>query len=116
MEKKDYTIDATNKRLGRVATEAASILLGKNTTHFAKNLAEPVNVTIMNVAQLDISDRRAKEEFQNYSGYPGGRKVETLGHLATRRGYDEVVRRVVAGMLPKNRLHAIRMKNLKVTE
>ncbi len=116
MEKKEYIIDATNKRLGRVATEAASVLLGKNTTNFAKNVVEPVVVKITNAKLLDISEKRATEEFQNYSGYPGGRRVETLGHLGERRGYGEVVRRVVAGMIPKNKLHSPRMLNLEVTE
>jgi ribosomal protein L13 len=46
MEKKEYIIDAKGKRLGRVATEAASVLLGKNTTHFAKNIVEPITVKI----------------------------------------------------------------------
>lgn len=116
MEKKEYIIDATNKRLGRVATEAASVLLGKNTTHFARNIAEPVTVTITHASKLDISEKRGQEEFQRYTGYPGGRRVETLDHLAKRRGYEEVMRRVIGGMLPKNRLHSLRMKNLKVTE
>jgi large subunit ribosomal protein L13 len=116
MEKKEYIIDATNKRLGRVATEAASVLLGKNTTHFAKNVVEPIVVKITNAQKLDISEKRAKEEFQSYSGFPGGRRVETLGHLGTRLGYGEVVRRVISGMLPKNKLHKLRMHNLEVTE
>jgi len=116
MEKKEYTIDATGKRLGRMATEVATILLGKNEPDFAKNVVAPVSVKIENVSKLDISDKRAEEEFQTYSGYPSGRKVETLGHLAERRGYDEVVRRVIAGMLPKNKLHKLRMQNLTVTE
>jgi large subunit ribosomal protein L13 len=116
MEKKAYTIDATGKRLGRVATEAAAVLLGKNTTHFAKNVVEPVIVKIENASKLNISDKRAGDEFQSYSGYPGGRRVETLGHLATRLGYREVVRRVISGMIPKNKLHTPRMLNLEVTE
>lgn len=116
MEKKEYTIDATGKRLGRVATEAATVLLGKNSPTFVKNVPAEITVTIANASKLDISDRRGKDEFQNYSGYPGGRKVETLVHLATRRGYGEVVRRVVSGMIPKNKLHTPRMKNLVVTE
>ena len=55
-------------------------------------------------------------EFQRYSGYPGGRSVETLEHLAKRLGYEEVVKRVVSGMIPKNKLHTPRMHNLVVTE
>ncbi len=116
MEKKEYIIDATNKRLGRVATEAASILLGKNSTHVAKHIAEPVTVTITNAKLLDISEKRASHEFQSYSGHPGGRRVETLDHLAKRLGYGEVVRRVISGMIPKNKLHTPRMHNLVVTD
>lgn len=116
MEKKEYIIDATGKRLGRVATEAASVLIGKDSVHFAKNVVSDVVVKIANASKLDISDRRGKHEFQTYSGHPGGRKVETLTHLSARRGYGEVVRRVVSGMIPKNKLHTPRMKNLEVTE
>ncbi|HEX4799246.1 MAG TPA: uL13 family ribosomal protein [Candidatus Paceibacterota bacterium] len=116
METKEYIIDASGKRIGRVATEAASVLLGKNTTHFAKNIVEPVTVKIINASKLDISEKRAEEEFQTYSGYPGGRRIETLGHLRDRRGISEVMKRVVGGMLPKNRLHKLRLQNLVVTE
>ncbi len=116
MDKKEYIIDASNKRLGRIATEAASVLLGKNTTHFAKNVVEPVTVKITNAHLLDITEKRGNMEFQSYSGYPGGRRVETLAHLAKRLGYSEVVRRVVSGMIPKNKLHSPRMRNLEVTE
>ncbi len=116
METKEYTIDATGKRLGRVATEAASVLIGKDSTDFAKNVVAPVVVRIQNVSKLDINEKRGEMEFQTYSGHPGGRKVETLTHLATRRGYAEVMKRVVSGMIPKNKLHTLRMKNLVVTE
>lgn len=116
MEKKEYIIDATNKRLGRIASEAASVLMGKNTTGFVKNLTADVTVRVSNVKLLDISEKKEKETFATYSGYPGGLKKETLGHLANRRGYSEVVRRVIAGMIPKNKLHKPRMKNLVVTE
>lgn len=116
MTKKEYTIDAKGKRLGKVATEAAHVLLGKDEPDFAKNVVAQVTVKITNVSQLDISEKRGEEEFQSYSGYPSGRKVETLSHLAGRRGYSEVMRRVVGGMLPKNKLHKLRMHNLEITE
>ncbi len=116
MEKKEFIIDATGKRLGRLATEIATILLGKNTTHVAKNLVEPVVIKVTNARLLDISEKRGKMEFQTYSGHPGGRRVESLDHLAKRLGYGEVVRRVVSGMIPKNRLHSLRLHNLEVTE
>lgn len=116
METKTYTIDATGKRLGHVASEAAKVLLGKDSVTFAKNVVENVTVKIENANKLDVSDKRAQIEFQSYSGFPGGRRVETLERLKTRRGMEEVLRRVVGGMLPKNKLHKPRMKNLVVTE
>lgn len=111
-----HVIDAAGKRLGKVATEAASVLMGKDQTDFAKHTVTDVQVTIENVSKLDVPEKKKKEIYQSYSGYPGGRKVETLEHLGTRLGYSEVVRRTVKGMLPKNKLQAVLMKNLIVTE
>lgn len=113
---REHVIDAKGKRLGRVATEAASVLLGKDTPEFTKNIVANVTVKIINAKDLDISEKRAAEEFQTYSGYPGGQKVETLGHLGARRGYGEVLRRVINGMLPKNKLRKLRLKNLEISE
>lgn len=114
--KKEYTIDASGKRLGKVATEAARYLIGKNDPSFANNVVPNVLVTIQNASKLDITEKRAEDTYQSYSGYPSGRKEETLGHLGKRLGYSEVVRRTVAGMLPKNKLQSVRMQNLVVTE
>jgi large subunit ribosomal protein L13 len=114
--KKEYTIDAKGKRLGKVATEAASYLIGKNTTNVARNVVTPVSVTIINASQLDLSEKKSKEIYQSYSGYPGGRKTETMEHLGKRRGYGEAVKRTIKGMLPKNKLQTLMMKNLNVTE
>lgn len=114
--KTEYTIDATGKRLGKVATEAATYLIGKNLPTFVKNVAPDVLVKIENASKMDITDKKRDEIYQSYSGYPGGRKEETLEHLGERLGYAEVVRRTVNGMLPKNKLQAVRMKNLIVSE
>lgn len=111
-----HTIDAAGKRLGTVATDAARILMGKDQVDFAKHTVAPVTVTIENASKLDITEKKKHEIYQSYSGYPGGRKVETLEHLGERLGYGEVVRRTVKGMLPKNKLQAVIMKNLIVTE
>lgn len=111
-----HTIDAAGKRLGIVATEAATVLQGKDQADYMPNVVTPVSVVIENASKLDITERRSQELFQRYSGYPGGRKVETLEHLAKRLGYGEVVRRVVNGMLPKNKLQKLMIKNLTVTE
>ncbi len=116
METREYTIDAAGKRLGKVATEAATYLLGKDQPDFTKNIAAPVKVHVINVAQLDMSEKKKQEIYQSYSGYPGGRNEETFEHLAERLGYAEPVRRTIKGMLPRNKLQAVMMKNLVVTE
>jgi large subunit ribosomal protein L13 len=113
---KNYAIDATGKRLGKVATEAASVLLGKTAVDFARHTIEDVTVSIANVSKLDIPEKKKEEIYQTYSGYPGGRKVEKLSHLATRRGYAEVVRRTIGGMLPNNKLKKQLLKQLVITE
>lgn len=112
----EYTIDATGKRLGVLATEVATILIGKTSPDYARHIAAPMQVTITNVSKLDIPEKKRKEIYQSFSGYPGGRKTETLGHLANRRGYAEIVRRTVAGMLPGNKLKKIRLAQLVITE
>lgn len=114
--KKEYTIDATGMRLGKLATQAASYLIGKNSTSFARNIAPLVTVHVTNVSKLDLSEKKSNEIYQSYSGYPGGRKTETMAHLGKRLGYSEAVRRTIKGMLPKNKLQTIMMKNLNVTE
>jgi large subunit ribosomal protein L13 len=116
METREYTIDAEGKRLGIIATEAATYLLGKDMPDFTKNLVAPVTVTITNVSKLDMTDKKKAAIYQTYSGYPGGQKDESFEHLAERRGYEEPVRRTIRRMLPDNKLRAVMMKNLIVTE
>jgi large subunit ribosomal protein L13 len=112
-----YAIDATGKRLGVVATEAAKVLLGKDNADFAKHTVAPVTVTITNAAKLDITEKKKLNEvYQTYSGYPGGLRSETLGHLGDRRGYAEALRRTIGGMLPNNKLKKPMLKNLIITE
>ena len=113
---REYTIDAAEKRLGIIATEAATYLLGKDQPDFVKNEVAYVQVTITNASKMDIPEKKKGEIYQSYSGYPGGRNEETLEHLGERLGYAEVVRRTVKGMLPRNKLQAVMMKNLIITE
>jgi len=113
---KTHTIDAAGKRLGKVATEAATILIGKNEPTFAKHIMSDVVVTIENASKLDIPEKKKSEIYQSFSGYPGGRKEETLDHLATRLGIAEVIKRTVNGMLPKNKHQKPLMKQLIINE
>lgn len=116
-DKKVIEFDATGRRLGKLATEVAIVLMGKDQPDFAKHTIAPVLVKITNLSKMDIPDKKMNEEiYQRYSGYPGGLKDETLGHLAERLGYCEVFRRTLKPMLPKNKLQAQLMKNLELSE
>lgn len=111
-----YTIDAAGKRLGKVATEAARVLIGKNDPAFAKHIKSDVQITITNVSKLDIPAKKQTEIYQSYSGYPGGQKNETLAHLAKRLGYAEVLKRTIGGMLPTNKHKKKLLQQLSITE
>lgn len=112
-----YTIDASGKVLGRLASEIAALLLGKNTTSRAKNAVEPVKITVSNAAKIKISgDKMKTSVHKRYSGYPSGLRLPTLTQVADKKGYAELVRHAVEGMLPKNKLQNERMKNLVIND
>ncbi len=112
-----YTIDAQGKKLGRVASQAAAILMGKNTTSFAKNTVADSKIEVVNVAQADITaHKKEKDTYVTYTGSRGGLNTETLSQLIARRGMPEVFRRAIYRMLPDNKLRDVRMKNLIIKE
>lgn len=112
-----YTIDATNKKLGRVATEAATLLMGKNRPDFERHILSPTNVEIINVSHLELTQKKMKnEKYVRYTGYPGGLRSEPMDRVINKKGYGEIVRRAVYGMLPANKLRSRMMKNLVIKE
>ena len=111
-----HTIDAAGKRLGKVATEAAAVLMGKHNADFAKHEMSDVVVTVINAGQLDIPEKKKDEIYQSFSGYPGGRKTETLDHLRVRLGIAEVMKRSIGGMLPNNKHKKRLFKQLIITQ
>jgi len=117
MDKTTHTIDATNRTLGRVASEAAHALLGKRSVHFVKHIAMPMTVTIANAGKIRFpAGRQEGKVYTRYSGYPAGLYKMTMKEMITKKGITEVVRKTVDGMIPRNKLRAPRMKNLIVTE
>ena len=102
---KEYKIDASGKKLGRVASEVASILIGKANPDFQKNMVSDVKVEVTNASKMDIDEKKATTKiYANYTGYPGGLKKRTLGEIATKKGYAEVLEKAVTGMIHNNRL------------
>ena len=112
-----YTLDATNKKIGRVATEAAVYLMGKNTTNFKRNSIPDVMVEIINTGKASIDEKkRETKKYSRYSGYPGGLRQPTMEQVISKKGYSEIFKEAVSGMLPKNKLRAKMMNNLKISE
>ena len=113
----DYTIDAKGKKLGRIASEAAKLLMGKNLVTFSRHKAPAVKVSIINAGKLSISEKKGIEtKYPRFSGYQGGLKFETMDAWAKRRGIKEVVRHAVRGMIPNNKLRPEMLKRLHITE
>lgn len=109
-----YKIDAKGKKMGRVATEAARILMGKNSTHFARNVVPEVEVSISGADEIDVAEKKASQKkYAYYSGYPGGLRYQTLRHAISKKGKREALRQTIFGMLPKNKLRSRMIKNLK---
>jgi large subunit ribosomal protein L13 len=112
-----HVIDAKNKKLGRIASQAAMILMGKDTASFAKNVAPEVEVEIVNASKTAIDEKKKLDKkYITHSGYPGGQKEESLGNLIERKGIVEVYKRAVYGMLPDNKLRSRMMTRLIITE
>ncbi len=117
MEQKTFTIDAAGRTLGRVASEAAKMLMGKTLASYTPHIRSEVVVTVVNTSKIYSRERKRKSTiYTTYSGYPGGQKKESLAHLNERKGHGEAVRRAVQRMLPNNTMRTARMKNLIVTE
>ena len=110
-----YTIDATGRTLGRVASEAAHALLGKRSVHYAQNWTSPMKVVIENASKLHLPERRVKGKvYTRYTGFTGGFFKTRMDEMIAKKGIAEVVRKTVDGMIPRNKLRTPRMKNLTV--
>ena len=113
----NYEINAQGKKIGRVASEAAKILMGKNRVDFARNKFPTVKVKILNASKADVTNKKnISTEYKSYSGYPGGLKTRTMKKIAADKGFREIFRKAVYGMLPSNKLRRIMMQNLTVED
>jgi large subunit ribosomal protein L13 len=112
-----HTLDATGKKMGRVATEVAVLLMGKNRADFAKNKLPDIKVEVQNASKLSISDKKLVDKtYSHHSGYPGGLKTHSMETVVEKKGQKEVLRRAIYGMLPKNKLRAVMMTNLTIKD
>jgi large subunit ribosomal protein L13 len=110
-----YKLDAENKPIGRIATQVAHILMGKNRPDFRRNIYPNVEVCVQNVNHLFISLKKLKQETHiRYTGYPGGQRIENWASINKKQGKGELLRRAIYGMLPKNKLRSKMIKNLVI--
>ena len=110
-----YTIDAKGRVPGRIATEVAVLLMGKNRTDFAKNTIPAVEVEVVSTDAMKLDRKKlVDKKYHRHSLYPGGLKIESMEQVIEQKGAKEVLRRAVYGMLPKNKLRPRMMKNLKI--
>jgi large subunit ribosomal protein L13 len=113
----EHTLDAKGKKIGRIATQAAVLLMGKNRTDFARNVVPTVKVSIINASQASVDAKKIEQKkFKSYSGYPGGLKETSFTRMTEKKGYSEVFKKAIFGMLPKNKLRSKMILNLKISE
>lgn len=110
-----FRIDATDKVLGRLASEVAVLLRGKNKATFQPHLDSGNEVIISNAAKIKITGRKlGQKKYYHYSGYPGGLKERKLADLF-KKNPAMVLKKAIWNMLPKNKLRAKMIKRLKIT-
>jgi large subunit ribosomal protein L13 len=114
IERNWYVVDAADETLGRLASRIAHVLEGKHKPTYSPNLDSGDHVIVLNAKRITVTSNKLESKlYIRHSGYPGGFKEETLGHLLERRP-EEVIRRAVKGMLPHSRLGVQQLRKLKV--
>ena len=114
VQKEWYVIDATNEVLGRLASQVAKILRGKNKPGYTPHVDCGDNVIVINAAKVKLTGNKMTDKvYTRYSGYPGGQRFATPADFLARRP-EFVIEHAVKGMLPKTRLGEAVLKNLKV--
>ena len=109
-----YIIDAEGKTLGRLATLAATYLLGKHKVQFSPHLDCGDNIVIINASKIHVTGNKLEDKkYYRHSGYPGGIKETSLAELLARNPAS-ALEKAITGMLPKNRLTDDRLRRLKV--
>lgn len=117
VEKEWVVVDATGHSLGRLASEIAKILRGKHKACFTPHVDCGDNVIVINAEKAILTGSKATSRvYLSFTGYPGGQREMTPARLVDVRGWDALYRKVVKGMLPKNKLGAALLNNLYVYE
>ncbi|HBA86702.1 MAG TPA: 50S ribosomal protein L13 [Geobacter sp.] len=109
-----YLVDVDNKVLGRVATQIANVLRGKNKPTFTPSVDTGDFVIVVNAEKIALTGKKfADKTYYSHSSYPGGLKEITAGKLIEKKP-EELLKKAVKGMLPKNKLARHMLKKLKI--
>lgn len=109
-----HLIDATDQILGKLATQAANLLMGKHKPMFSRHIDTGDNVVIINAEKIKVTGKKLEQKiYYRHTGYPGGLKQETMGNLLQKHP-ERVVEHAVRGMIPHNKLGDQIIKKLRV--
>lgn len=109
-----FIVDAKDQVLGRLATQIASIIRGKNKPEFTPNADTGDFVVVINAEQIKVTGKRSLlKEYFHHSGYPGGLKTRSYGEVMAKKP-EFIIESAVQGMLPKTKLGKKLIKKLKV--
>lgn len=109
-----HQIDANGKVLGRIATDIATKLLGKNKSYYVPHLDTGDYVVVTNAAKVVVTGKKSDQKvYTRHSGYPGGLRQENFTTLQARRP-EEIIRHAVWGMMPKTKLGKSMIKKLHI--
>ena len=114
VERKWYVVDAEGKTLGRLASEIARVLRGKNKPQYTPHVDVGDFVVVVNADRVIVTGRKAEQRvYRRHSGYPGGMKETSYEQMLARKP-TEILRKAVYGMMPKSRLARKQFKKLKI--
>ncbi len=114
VERRWHLIDVKDQILGRSATKIARLLSGKDKVEYVPHLDLGDHVVVINAKEVAVTGKKERQKiYYRHSGYPGGLRAETLRELRERRP-EEIIRRAVKGMLPKNKLQKPMLKRLHI--
>ena len=114
VQRKWYVVDAEGKTLGRLASEVASVLRGKNKPTYTPHVDCGDNVIVVNAEKVSVTGKKRKEKiYVSYSGFPGGKKEVTFEEMQAKKP-EEIIRHAVKGMLPEGKLGRQMFKKLHV--
>ncbi len=112
IERNWHVIDASGKILGKLAVEAAKVLVGKNKATYTPNINVGDKVIVVNASKVDVTGRKfTDKKYFRYTGFPGGIKEMTMQQMYEKNP-ARIIKTAVNGMLPKNKLRKERIANL----